>query len=213
MTKTKGKKYYVVWKGKSPGVYPSWEACKEQIAGVKGAQYMSFPTRPEAEKAYNNRYEEYKGKAKKEPSLSARELLAIGEPNYHSISVDAASGGNPGKMEYRGVDTKTRKLLFRQGPFQEGTNNIGEFLAIVHGLAYLKERKSDRLLYTDSRTAISWVRKKKCRTQLRPTPTNEKLFDLVKRAEDWLATNPYSTPIVKWETRAWGEIPADFGRK
>lgn len=43
-------------------------------------------------------------------------------------------------MEYRGVDTKTRKQIFIQGPFEEGTNNIGEFLAIVHGLALLKKR-------------------------------------------------------------------------
>lgn len=131
----------------------------------------------------------------------------------HSIAVDAASSGNPGKMEYRGVDTSTKKQLFRQGPFPEGTNNIGEFLAIVHGLAFLKERKSDRVLYTDSRTAMSWVRKKKCNTKLQPNARNKELFELVERAEIWLAKNSYKTPVVKWETTAWGEIPADFGRK
>jgi ribonuclease HI len=209
----KSKRFYVVWKGKRPGIYDNWEACKAQIAGSRGAQYKAFTSREEAEKAYNSNYAAYKGKGKKDPSLSPAELMAIGEPNYHSIAVDAASGGNPGRMEYRGVDTRTRKLLFRQGPFKNGTNNIGEFLAIVHGLAFLKKRNSDRVLYTDSRTALSWVRKKKCNTQLRETPDNRKLFDLIRRAEDWLALNTWSTPIVKWETRAWGEIPADFGRK
>lgn len=212
MAKT-NKRFYVVWKGKRPGIYDSWEACKRQIAGSKGAQYMAFASRAEAETAFNSNYAAYKGKGKKEPSLSRGELMRIGDPNYHSISVDAASEGNPGRMEYRGVDTRTRKLLFKQGPFKEGTNNIGEFLAIVHGLAFLKERKSDRVLYTDSRTAISWVRKKKCNTQLKKTRANKKLFELVGRAEDWLSGNSWSTPIVKWETRAWGEIPADFGRK
>jgi ribonuclease HI len=209
----KSNRFYVVWKGKRPGIYDSWEACKAQIAGSKGAQYMGFPSRKEAETAYNSNYAAYKGAGKKEPSLSPRELLRIGDPNYHSIAVDAASGGNPGRMEYRGVDTRTRKVLFRQGPFEEGTNNIGEFLAIVHGLAFLKERNSNRVLYTDSRTAISWVRKKKCNTQLGQTPANKELFKLVRRAESWLAANDWSTPIVKWETKAWGEIPADFGRK
>lgn len=209
----KKNKFYVVWKGKVPGIYDSWDACKEQISGMKGAQYMSFPTREQAEKAYNSSYVAYKGSKKKEPGLSATELLKIGEPNMHSIAVDAASSGNPGKMEYRGVDTRTKKQLFRQGPFPEGTNNIGEFLAIVHGLAFLKERKSDRVLYTDSRTAMSWVRKKKCNTKLQPNAKNKDLFELVERAEIWLAKNSYNTPVVKWETAAWGEIPADFGRK
>jgi ribonuclease HI len=210
---SKKKKYYVVWKGKIPGVYASWDECKAQIAGFKGAQYMSFPNQSEATRAFNSNYNAYKGQNKKSPGLSAAELLKIGAPNFHSISVDAASSGNPGIMEYQGVDTKTKKLLFKQGPFPEGTNNIGEFLAIVHGLAYLKERKSDRIIYTDSRTAISWVRKKQCNTKLTPSATNEDLFKLIARAIYWLKSNAYNTPIVKWETAAWGEIPADFGRK
>lgn len=206
-------KFYVVWKGKNPGVYTSWEACKEQIDGIKGAQYMAFPDRETAEEAFNSNYKAYKGKGKTSPGLSAAELAVIGSPNYHSISVDAASGGNPGVMEYQGVDTKTRKVLFKQGPFKEGTNNVGEFLAIVHGLAFLKKHNSDRILYSDSRTAMSWVRKKKCNTKLQQTQDNAVLFDLIARAEDWLKQNRYNTPIVKWETKAWGEIPADFGRK
>jgi len=210
---SKKKKYYVVWKGKIPGVYTSWDDCKAQIAGFKGAQYMSFPTQSEATTAFNSNYNAYKGQNKKSPGLSAAELLKIGAPNFHSISVDAASSGNPGVMEYQGVDTKTKKLLFKQGPFPEGTNNIGEFLAIVHGLAYLKERKSDRIIYTDSRTAISWVRKKQCNTKLTPSAASEELFKLIARAVHWLKSNSYNTPIVKWETAAWGEIPADFGRK
>lgn len=210
---SKKKKYYVVWKGKKPGIYESWDDCKAAISGIKGAEYKSFLTFEMAKKAYIGNYEDYKGKKKGESELSPVELLKIGQPNYHSISVDAASSGNPGVMEYQGVDTKTKKTLFKQGPFGLGTNNIGEFLAIVHGLAFLKERKSDRIIYTDSRTAMSWVRKKKCNTKLTENQKNKGLFDLITRAEKWLKTNQYSTPIVKWETKAWGEIPADFGRK
>ncbi|WP_430908737.1 viroplasmin family protein [Maribacter sp. 2-571] len=206
-------KFYTVWKGKRSGIYMSWDDCKAAISGVKGAQYKSFATFDMAKKAFNGNYEEYKGKKKGETSLSSEQLLQIGKPNLHSISVDAASSGNPGVMEYQGVDTKTGKKLFGQGPFVQGTNNIGEFLAIVHGLAYLKERKSDRVLYTDSRTAMSWVRKKTCNTKLAETEKNKPLFDLIRRAIQWLKSNPHQTPIVKWETKAWGEIPADFGRK
>ena len=210
----KKKKYYTVWKGHHTGVFESWNDCKAQIKNFDGAQYKSFETFEAAKSALKGNSFDYVGKNKGFKSeLTPEQLKKIGQPNYNSISVDAASSGNPGKMEYRGVDTKTKKQLFIQGPFEEGTNNIGEFLALVHGLALLKKNKSDRIIYTDSRTAISWVKKKKCNTKLERNNKNKVLFELVDRAIDWLKNNTYKTIIVKWETKAWGEIPADFGRK
>lgn len=210
----KKKKYYTVWKGHHTGVFESWDDCKAQITNFEGAQYKSFSTFEAAKKAFKGNYKDYIGKQKKFTSeLSEAQLKKIGNPNYNSIAVDAASSGNPGKMEYRGVDTKTKEQLFIQGPFEEATNNIGEFLAIVHALAILKKKKSARIIYTDSRTAMSWVRKKQCNTKLKRNQKNKPVFDLVDRAVDWLKGNTYTTVIVKWETKAWGEIPADFGRK
>lgn len=208
----KKQKYYVVWFGNPTGIFDSWEKCKKAIEGVKGAQYKSFETRAEAIKAYNREYVDYIGKPKKK-SLSKEELLQFGEPDLYSISVDAASSGNPGIMEYRGVDTQTHNQLFHQGPFRNGTNNVGEFLALVHGLAFLKKNNSDRSVYSDSRIAIGWVKRKKCNTKLKRTASNHQLFELIERAEYWLKNSTYSTKILKWETKAWGEIPADFGRK
>lgn len=214
MSKKKNKKYYAVWKGHHTGVFETWEDCKAQIKDFRGAQYKSFSTFEAAKKALKANYKDYVGKNKTFKSeLTDEQLKKIGQPNYNSISVDAASSGNPGKMEYRGVDTKSKKELFKQGPFNEGTNNIGEFLALVHGLAFLKQNNSDRIIYTDSRTALSWVKKQTCNTKLKRTEANKPLFELVERAIDWLKNNPYKTTIVKWETKAWGEIPADFGRK
>ena len=210
----KKKKYYTVWKGHHTGVFETWDDCKAQIKGFDGAQYKSFSTFEAAKKALNGNYKDYIGKSKSFKSqLSEAQLKKIGQPNYKSISVDAASSGNPGKMEYRGVDTKTKKQLFRQGPFEEGTNNIGEFLALVHGLAFLKQHNSNCIIYTDSKTAMSWVRKKACNSKLERNKKNKPVFDLVDRAVKWLNENTYNTTIVKWETKAWGEIPADFGRK
>ncbi|MDO6761118.1 ribonuclease H family protein [Tamlana sp. 2_MG-2023] len=208
------KKYYAVWKGHKTGVFDSWSTCKSLIKDYQGAQYKSFPTFEAAKKALDGNYFDYVGKNKSFKSgLSSEQLKKIGQPNYNSISVDAASSGNPGIMEYRGVDTKTKKQLFIQGPFEQGTNNIGEFLALVHGLALLKKNNSSRIMYTDSRTAMSWVKKKTCNTKLERNAKNKPVFDLVDRAVDWLKNNTYDTTIVKWETKAWGEIPADFGRK
>jgi ribonuclease HI len=212
MSKAK-KKYYTVWKGHNTGVFESWEDCKAQIKDFKGAQYKSFLTFKAAKEASKGNYKDYTNKTKFKSELTKAQLKKIGQPNYNSISVDAASSGNPGKMEYRGVDTKTKKELFKQGPFLEGTNNIGEFLALVHALALLKNKKSNLIIYTDSKTAISWVKKKACNTKLERNDKNNPVFDLVDRALIWLKKNEYSTIIVKWETKAWGEIPADFGRK
>lgn len=211
----KEKKFYVVWFGNPAGIYDSWKKCQVAIKGISGAQYMSFASQKEAKIAFNKEYKDYKGKGlgKKKKTLSTSEKAAYGVPNLYSISVDAASSGNPGIMEYRGVDTQTKRQLFHQGPFKKGTNNVGEFLALVHGLAYLQKHKSDRILYTDSRIAMSWIKKKRCNTKLAWGPKNKDLLELVKRAEAWLKTNTYKTQVVKWETKAWGEIPADFGRK
>lgn len=209
----KQQKFYAVWKGHHTGVFGSWEDCKAQIKDFKGAQYKSFKTFKEAKDALKGDYKDYIGTSKKKKSLSKEELKKIGSPNYNSISVDAAVSGNPGKMEYQGVDTKSKKVLFKQGPFEEGTNNVGEFLALVHGLAMLKKKKSSRILYSDSRIAINWVKRKQCNTKLKKTKKNTQLFELIDRALLWLKENEYSTIIVKWETKAWGEIPADFGRK
>ena len=210
----KKQKFYTVWKGHHTGVFETWADCKAQIANFESAIYKSFTTFEAAKQAYKSNYKDYVGKGKTFKSdLTKAQMQKIGTPNYNSISVDAASSGNPGKMEYRGVDTKTKKELFKQGPFEEGTNNIGEFLAIVHGLALLKKNNSDRIIYTDSKTAMSWVKKKNCNTKLERNAKNKPVFDLVDRAVAWLKSNPYKTVIVKWETKAWGEIPADFGRK
>ena len=207
------KKFYVVWKGHETGVFTSWDICRKHIKNFTGAQFKSFVSRSEAQKAFKGNYRDYIGLDTKKIKLTAAELKEFGKPIVPSISVDAACSGNPGKMEYRGVDTETKKQLFIQGPFEKGTNNIGEFLALVHGLGYLKQQDLGVPIYSDSKIAISWVKKRQCRTNLPINSENKTLFDFVKRAEKWLNLNSYRTKILKWETKAWGEIPADFGRK
>jgi len=207
------KKYYVVWQGRETGIFDSWDDCKKQVQGVPGAKYKSFETLEMAEKAFRKNYEEFAGKKIVEPQLSAEELQRIGNPIQNSISVDAACNMATGEMEYQGVYTATGSPIFHQGPFAEGTNNVGEFLALVHGLAYLKKNNLDLPLYSDSRTAISWVKKKKCNSKLIPSSRNKVLFELIERAEKWLQKNTWKNKILKWETKAWGEIPADFNRK
>ncbi len=211
---SKKKKYYVVWKGKKTGVFTSWAECKKQIDGFEGAQYKSFVDKKEAEVALKKSYNDYKGVNTKVKTLTKAEKERYGSPILESISVDAACAGNPGIMEYRGVLTHNKKQLFIKGPFKNGTNNIGEFLALVHGIAFLKSKKMESLpIYSDSKIAMSWIRQKKCKTNVAFDNSNKELLELIRRAENWLQNNSFKNPILKWETKAWGEIPADFGRK
>lgn len=206
-------KYYAVWKGRETGVFTSWKQCEKQIKGFTGAVYKSFPNKELAEEAFNGNIDDYLGKNFEKPIITKEQRLLIGEPVQESLSVDAACSRNPGILEYRGVDTKLGIELFRQGPFPEGTVNIGEFLALVHGLAYLKKQKSKIPIYSDSRTAIKWLKDKSIKTKLIKNSKNEYLFDLIERAINWLNNNNYENKILKWKTAVWGEIPADFGRK
>ena len=205
------KKYYVVWKGATPGVYPTWDECKAQVFGYEGAQYKSFSSLEEATKAYSN--SPWKHLNSKKSQLKHNTSLAEKEIIIKSIAVDAACSGNPGLMEYRGVYVADNTEIFRVGPFEDGTNNIGEFLAIVHALALLSKNSKSEPIYSDSVNAIKWVEKKKCNTKLKKTEKNIHVFDLINRAEKWLEHNSYPNKIIKWETKVWGEIPADFGRK
>lgn len=202
-------KYYVVWDGVVPGIYESWTECQLQIKGYEGAKYKSFDSREAAEQAYASSPYRYIGKSAK-PQTAA--TLPAGTIIDNSLAVDAACSGNPGKMEYRGVHIASSQQLFHFGPMM-GTNNIGEFLAIVHGLALIKQNNWQMPIYTDSVNAMKWVKAKKCKTKLPRTAETEELFRIIGRAEKWLRENSYQTPILKWETKAWGEIPADFGRK
>ena len=208
-------RFYVVWQGRQPGVYSSWEACKKEVDGFEGAKYKGYPDRASADAAFAEGFTGFGKKNAPQVDLSS----VVEKPVSPAIAVDAACAGNPGKMEYQGlfVDFGTQPYtsthLFKSPVFENGTNNIGEFLAIVHALAWQKQKRTQYPIYSDSYNAQLWVRQKKCKTKLQPNAKNEYLFQLVARAEKWLNENPIEVPILKWKTEIWGEIPADFGRK
>lgn len=203
-------KYYVVWKGRKTGIFTSWAECEKQVKGFVGAEFKAFGTLKEAESALRSGYEAYKGSA----SSSGKWKEASVQPILPSICVDAACSGSPGKMEYRGVFLQSGEEFFRFGPFPDGTNNVGEFLAIVHALTWLAKHNKTMPVYSDSENAISWVYTGECRTQLKRTPRNAPIFMLIRSAENWLAENELrDDAVLKWDTDLWGENPADFGRK
>jgi ribonuclease HI len=202
------RKYYVVWRGRRTGIFDSWAECEAAVMGFPEAEYKAFESRAEAERALAGSYAERRGR----PASSQRWLFAAERPFLPSIAVDAACSGSPGPLEFQGVETQTGKPIFREGPFADGTNNVGEFLAIVEAMKWLDEHQHPWPVYSDSANAIGWVKQKKCNTQLRRMPSNKRLFDRIAEAEKWLRFLT-GRQILKWDTKAWGEIPADYGRK
>ena len=218
------RKFYVVWIGRHPGVYDTWEDAAAQVENFPGARFRAFGSSAEAAMAYrsfeNNDLKSLgnlllnsptKRKTSKTPQNV--DYFSFPEIDLNGWAVDASCMGNPGVMEYRGVELMSGREIFRVGPFEDATNNIGEFLAIVHALALMFKKGEWHTIYSDSLSGMSWVRKRQIKTTLQRTPRNARVFELMARALAWLNTHQYGARILKWQTELWGEIPADFGRK
>lgn len=195
-------KYYVVWAGRQPGIYTTWAQCQAQTSGFKGARFKSFESQAEAEAAL----------AGGDVAIAAP-TARLDDVNWNSISVDVGSRGNPGIVEYKGVDTKTGEILFAHPEIAKGTNNLGEFLAIVHGLQHIATYQSHEMVYSDSQTALLWVKNRAVNTNLARDNSTLEIWTLVDRALEWLRAHPNHAPMRKWNTAQWGEIKADYGRK
>ncbi|MDE6574220.1 MAG: ribonuclease H family protein [Muribaculaceae bacterium] len=220
-------KYYVVWAGQEPGVYDSWDECQLQVQNFPGAKFKAFKTKEEAVAAYRGNPSDHLGLMRailqKAPHFGEklpegiRDYTTIPEIRLDAIACDGACSGNPGKMEYRAVRVVDGTEIFRIGDKTPltGTNNIAEYLAIIH-LAATLARNGDfsTPIYTDSKNTLAWLRRGCSKTTLARTPATAPTLDLLARADAWLAANgPIRNPILKWKTEEWGEIPADFGRK
>lgn len=221
--KNYSKRYYVVWRGRHPGVYDDYNDAMEQVDDFEGAMFKSYPTPTAAAEAYR------RGTSKQDRQDIANLLLdasrhnipQAGKPDYMQFpeidlngwAVDAACSGNPGVMEYRGVELMTGREIFKIGPFRKSTNNIGEFLAIVHAMALMNQKGENHTIYSDSKTGMSWVRNRKIKTTLERNADTEESFRMMERALSWLNTHTFRPKVLKWDTDRWGEVPADFGRK
>lgn len=225
MAKKKKDKYYVVWVGRQPGVYDDYDDAMEQVYGFPGAKFKSYDSPDIATEAYrtgnpdadSRSLGDLLGKAimhrNGKHSDKHRDWRSFPEIDHNGWAVDASCLGNPGTMEYKGIDLATGDTIFRAGPFHDATNNIGEFLAIVHAMALMAQRGESHTIYSDSMSGMSWVRRKKVNTQLKMTDRNQHVFELLARAQAWLLKHPQPAKVLKWQTELWGEIPADFGRK
>ncbi len=204
------KKKYVVWVGRKIGIYDTWEECQAQVNGYKDSRYMKFSSQEAAEAAFREGPDNYWGSKKATVSTS---IKYPDEVQKNSIAVDVGCRGAHGPMEFRGIDLIDNKMIFEYGPYDVGTSNIGEFLAIIEGLKYIAKTGKHSIIYSDSKVAIGWVRKKECNTTLEDNDKTMEIHAMIDSGLNWLRNNKYSCKIVKWNTAKWGEIPADYGRK
>lgn len=214
------RKFYVVWEGRAPGIYDNWDDCRDQVDGYPGAKYRAYSSQDAATEAFRGSPEQQSLFLRKlaqhmqgRPGM-VRDYSTIPEIRLDAVAVDGACSHNPGPMEYRCVRVADGVEIFHFGPLEGGTNNIGEYLALIHAAA-LFDRRGDHTtpIYSDSRTAQSWLRRGHSNTKITPTEGNVQVRALLDRADAWLATHKIQNPILKWDTERWGEIPADFGRK
>lgn len=210
------RKFYVVWEGRAPGVYDSWEECEAQVKEFPGARYKSFSSQDDAVAAFRGDGKDqmaiFRLIGSHKPDII--NYAAFPEIRLDAIAVDGACAKNPGPMEYRGVMVATGEEIFHMGPLAGGTNNIGEYIALIHAASLLARRGDFTTpIYTDSKTALAWLRRGRSNTTIKLSNENTKVVELLRRADAWLAANRIINPILKWNTELWGEIPADFGRK
>lgn len=192
--------YYVVSKGRTTGIFTSWEECNAQVKGFAGGKFRGFLTQAEADAAW--------------VAVAAPVPVEVIPPALLANSLVTKATWHPvtKAVEYQGVLYPSRQVAFRVGPYQQGTNYLAEFLALVHALAYCKQQNLALPIYSESQPALDWVRQGAVHTSYQCTLDNQQLFALVDRAEAWLKANTYPNQLLRWYSRQWGENPADFGR-
>lgn len=138
------------------------------------------------------------------------------------IVVDGSTRGNPGPSEYRAIDLQTGEILFHK-KIGIATNNITEFIALGHALLYCLDKKIKTTIYSDSQTALSWLKKGDINSNLSNNERTKVAIDFLNRIIlklsnidikfDGLDLICGDIVITKWYTSEYGEIPADFGNK
>jgi ribonuclease HI len=212
-------KAYVVWAGVTPGVYNTWAECEAQTKGFAGAKFKGFPSKELANDAFAEKAGAHIGQAKAKSPVSAPssqfKTPSIEDSTY--LTVDAAYSQKTKILEWRGVlvENGNETEVFRSHPYRNASANIGEFLSLIDGLEYLEANNLKMPIYSDSITAQAWVRKKRHNSNVDTSPN---LIAMLDRADRLLQDGIYekdksNIQIKDWPSKAWGEIPADFGRK
>lgn len=121
-------KYYAVRKGKSPGIYSTWDECKAQVDGYSGAEYKKFNTKEEAMDFINP---------------TEKKLPVFSNPEDQLIAyVDGSYNNSNGSYSYGAVfinhvgDVETFNKRFKKDVYSEHRNVIGEIYGAIFAMEY-----------------------------------------------------------------------------
>lgn len=173
------KKHYVVWKGAKTGVFDNWATVKAVTAGRPDAQFMGFPSKVEAEQAFQSTYSKALMKRSlaksngsaptKVASTSSAPSFSASAPSETSVAdfaiyCDGACSPNPGK-------SGTGMAIYENGIVTElwyglhqkmGTNNTAELNGLLEAFRYAKpiiEAGKAVQVLSDSKYSIDCITK------------------------------------------------------
>lgn len=190
-------KFYAVAKGRSTGIFSSWNEAKTLVDGYTGAKYKSFPTRNEASEWLTNPTTTVIPKSvvnfgynpQAEPELTRVQH----DPNSVVIYTDGSCIDQVGGWAYVIVDNATRKQIaydYGRVPVKRCTNNIAELYAI--GKAIRSQPVGTKIqLFTDSKYSINsisvwvinWIKNGWITSKGEPVE-NKKLIEKVYKMSD-----------------------------
>jgi len=170
------KKFYVVWKGAKTGVFATWSEVQSHTQGRSDAQFMGFPSKVEAEAAFNSTYTKAlmkrsltnksstnkssvsKSRTSSESTTSAKITAEI------QIYCDGACSPNPGKSGTGlAVYHQGKVSVLYYGLYQaNGTNNTAELNGLLYSfkLAQKYLDKVDQVqVLSDSKYSIDCITK------------------------------------------------------
>ena len=162
--------YYAVKKGRTPGVYLTWDECKKQVDGFAGAIFKKFNRENEALDFVNGETFVFgvvgKGKSRKEKLANAdtaggyltkQEDVIVIDPDAQLVDLytDGACSGNPGKGGY-GYAVVVNDVLSLKGSggLLATTNNQMEIKAVIEGLKVIPENYSV-VVHSDSSYVVN----------------------------------------------------------
>lgn len=154
------KKFYVVWVGQQPGIYPTWAEAEKQVKGFPAAKYKSFPSKKLAEEAFSSGA---KCTPKTKKIVNTQATFETPKSDV-DIYCDGACDPNPGKAGTGIATYKKGKLdqLWYGLYNPSGTNNTAELLGLHHSLLKAKaiaESGDSVTIHCDSKYAIDCITK------------------------------------------------------
>lgn len=209
-------KFYVVWKGRETGVFTDWTEVSKLIKGFRNAEYKGFANKESAELEFqlgspSGRSKINEVKVSEKPEGASSKTKA---PDYECLTVDGSYLGSKNMMQYRCVWNASGEEVFGTKPILGGNQNIAEFLALVGAMKYrVVTKQYDLHIYSDSKTALSWVRNKKIKSTYDLGQLDEIVQNRIYGALEFISKSGVAKNLFKWESALWGEIPADYGRK